>query len=215
MKHSITKKEVSGEVLLKAQKLYGENKERLDLFIDRLLWWNGKVNLVSRNVSRETLLNHVLHSLMPVAMGLVKNEGVIVDAGSGGGLPAIPLAVVCNSAVVISNDIVEKKVMTVRQIGRDVGLSNLQAIAGSVEELESDTPFLLVSKHAFKIDDLYEMTASKNWSEALFYKGYDEGFGELEKIKDPVKAEVYNFDFDTTDKFYEGKGLWYIEKIKQ
>lgn len=215
MKHQITKKEISGEALAKTLSLYEENKLALDLFIDKLIWWNNKVNLVSRNVSRETLFNHVIHSLLPVAVGLIKNEGTIVDAGSGGGLPAIPLAIVCNSADVISNDIVEKKIMTVRQIGRDVGLSNLKAMPGSIEKLESEEPFLLVSKHAFKIDELYEMTADKNWKSALFYKGYDEGFDELERIQIQLKAEVYRFNFDTPDKFYDGKGLWYIEKINQ
>lgn len=215
MKHQITKKEITGEVLVKAHRLYGENKKALDLFIGKLIWWNSKVNLVSRNVSRETLYNHVIHSLLPVAAGLIKDEGVIVDAGSGGGLPAIPLAIVCNSAMVISNDIVEKKIMTVRQIGRDVGVSNLKAISGSIESLESEDPFLLVSKHAFKMDELYEMTADKNWKSALFYKGYEEGFEELGRIQVPLKAEVYRFNFDTPDKFYDGKGLWYIEKINQ
>lgn len=215
MKHQITKKEMSGEVLVKTRKLYEENKESLDLFIDKLIWWNSKVNLVSRNVSRETLFNHVIHSLLPVSAGLIKNEGVIVDAGSGGGLPAIPLAIVCNSADVISNDIVEKKIMTVRQIGRDVGVSNLKAISGSIEKLEIKESFLLVSKHAFKIDELFKMTADKNWKSALFYKGYGEGFEELQRIPVPLKAVVCRFGFDTPDKFYDGKGLWYIEKINQ
>lgn len=212
MKHQISKKEISESIFDKAQELYEENKELLSLFIDKLVWWNSRVNLVSRNVSRETLYNHVIHSLLPVAAGIIKNEGVIVDAGSGGGLPAIPLAIVCNTAEVISNDIIEKKIMTVRQIGRDVGVSNLKAISGSIEGLDIKEPFLLVSKHAFKIDELYEMTSNKNWSSALFYKGYEEGFEELQRIQEPLKAEVYRFNFDTPDKFYDGKGLWYIEK---
>ena len=61
MEHSIRyiTKEEQGRI----GSLYDENKGELSAYVERLLWWNSKINLVSRDVSRETLEKHVKHSL--------------------------------------------------------------------------------------------------------------------------------------------------------
>ena len=70
MKHQIKEVKVDQEVLKKARDLYSEHSGQLEQYIDELLEWNAKINLVSRNVSRETVREHVVHSLIPIELGL-------------------------------------------------------------------------------------------------------------------------------------------------
>ena len=74
---------ITKEQLDQISSLYDDHKKELIAYADQLLWWNKKVNLVSRDVSRETLLEHVGHCLFVNLFLDAKNRS-LVDAGSGG-----------------------------------------------------------------------------------------------------------------------------------
>src|SRR5690625_6971294 len=67
-------RKITEEELEQAAKLYQDHYERMEQYISLLLDWNEKINLVSRMVSRETVRYHVIHSLVPAAMGLRSEE---------------------------------------------------------------------------------------------------------------------------------------------
>lgn len=209
--HSIKHINVSRETYNRVCKIYNSHKDGLEGYIDQLLWWNRKINLVSRNVSRETLVEHVRHSLFLSMLPCFKGAKHIVDAGTGGGLPGIPLTVTTPDKNFLLNDIVSKKVLAVKQIKRKLGLDNVEVSSGSVERLKPSHEFLLVSKHAFKIKDLYEYTRSMAWSTMVFYKSSDFK-EELQGIDESLGITVYKLDAWNKGGFYDGKAIVVIKR---
>src|SRR5699024_9197224 len=112
--HHITTKDVPRETIDSAHKVYQEYNDQLKLYCDRLLWWNSRVNLVSRNVSRETLHKHILHSLLLGGFSTFQDAGLVVDAGSGNGLPGIPLSLTNKNQCFVLNDVVTKKCLAMK-----------------------------------------------------------------------------------------------------
>ncbi|MDZ7659405.1 16S rRNA (guanine(527)-N(7))-methyltransferase RsmG [Fodinibius sp.] len=140
-----------------ADQLIGKHRSQLQNYLDQLLWWNKRVNLVSRDVSRETVWKHIQHSLLLSAFKSFGSAEIIVDAGTGGGLPGIPLAITHPDKHIILNDLVTKKCLAIKQIAKKMGLNNIGIVDGSIEDFRYDEPFLLISKHAFKINQLYKI----------------------------------------------------------
>lgn len=211
MKHSISYHDVPRETFSKVWKFIEAYRPSLDLYIDRLLWWNQRLNLVSRDVSRETLQKHVFHSVIISTFSPFIEASFIVDAGSGGGLPGIPLAICNPEKNLIINDIVSKKVLAVKQITRDLGLQNVRFHDRSIERLSEDKEFLLLTKHAFKISDLYHMCKDKPWNHLIFLKGisFKE---ELESINEPLSISTWDLSENSEDDFFEGKAIVIVSR---
>ncbi len=108
-------------------------REQLDAFEDQLLRFNRRVNLISPESERHFRTRHLLHCLTLTARGF-PDGCTIVDWGTGGGLPAIPLAICYPDATVVGVDSVGKKGRAVRTIARRLGLDNCYAWTGRAEE---------------------------------------------------------------------------------
>ena len=204
--HRILYQHVPRETFEQVDKLIEDNREALEEYLHQLLWWNQKINLVSRDVSRETVWEHIRHSLLIAGMESYQERNFIVDAGTGGGLPGLPLAIISPGKKFIINDIVTKKILAVKQMARKLSLQNISFFDRSIEEFKTNDPFLLITKHAFKIDDLYRMTKHKPWRSMVFYKGVDFE-SELQSIDDPLSIISYNLDQASTHPFYRDKAL--------
>lgn len=207
----ITFHTVSRETFLHIEALIDKHSSALQGYVDQLFWWNNKINLVSRGVSRETLWEHIRHSLLLNELDCFTSADLIVDAGTGGGLPGLPLAIINREKSFILNDIVSKKIWAVKQIAMEVGIENVQFNEQSIEDLRANQPFLLVSKHAFKIRDLWEMARNKPWTHLVFYKGLPVD-QELSGINDPLQVYVHKLETGTDDTFYTGKILLIITR---
>lgn len=209
--HLISYHSVPRETFSAVDKLIEIHNEKLQLYLDQLLWWNKKINLISRNVSRETVWEHIRHSLLLSQFAPFQNHSLIIDAGTGGGLPGIPLALIYPEKEFILNDIVTKKILAVKQMSKKMGLTNTSVIDGSIQNLSADRNFLLISKHAFKINDLLKMAGDKKWKEAVFYKG-DNIKDELDGIKESLNIDIYSLDKIESSGFYLGKTLTFIRR---
>jgi len=205
--HSIEYHNVSRETFSMTEELISEYREELESFLDQLLWWNKRVNLVSRNVPRETIWEHIRHSLLLSQFDIFKSAELLVDAGTGGGLPGIPLAIIHPQKHFVLNDLVTKKCLAMKQMAQKLELKNIGIVDQSIENYHQKEPFLLVSKHAFKINELYQMTSSLPWKQMVLYKGINFE-NELEGIKNSLQIDV--FDLSTGSEFYEGKALVFI-----
>ncbi|MFO1403997.1 MAG: 16S rRNA (guanine(527)-N(7))-methyltransferase RsmG [Azonexus sp.] len=117
---------------------------KLIAYRDLLLKWNKTYNLTAIRDADQVLSHHVLDSLaiLPRVTG-----GPLLDVGSGGGLPGIPLAIVRPELAVTLIDAVDKKTSFQRQVAIELGLSNLHPIHGRVEELQGS--FALIASRAF------------------------------------------------------------------
>ncbi|PTM16683.1 MAG: hypothetical protein DA446_01655 [Bacteroidetes bacterium] len=207
MKHSVIEKPVGVDILKKAREIYQKRETALERYIDQVLIWNQKINIMSRNVSRETIREHIVHSLLPVPLGWIDLHSCWVDAGTGGGLPGIPLAIQTPGTRWILNDNVRKKIRVVEAIISECGLRNTGTVAQSIALHQLQPDCGIVSKHAFKIPDLLQKVRNSGWETILLWKGAEDIRKELKDAPYPVEAEIRSFQFGEEEPFYEGKAL--------
>ena len=212
MKHLFKEIEVPIRNLNKARALYEQKNEDYEAYISVLLQWNDKINLVSRSVSRETIREHVIHSLLPLTFDVLENHDKWIDAGSGGGLPGIPLAIALEEKNWLLNDNVKKKMTAVSQIIHELLLNNVDVIPKSLSLVDLETGTGIVTKHAFKIPDLLRLLGNKPWKTIVMWKGVDGIFNELKKTGKKLNVTLYKFNFGPDEPFYEGKGIVKIER---
>ena len=212
MKHSVTKIDASISALNSSRDLYNRDEELFERYIDLLLQWNEKINLVSRTVSRETVREHVVHSLLPLSLNLLAGYRQWIDAGSGGGMPGIPISISNRELNVVLNDNVKKKMMAVDDIVSTMGLPNISTIDRSISLVDLKMGTGIISKHAFKIPKLIQLLKGKPWELIILWKGVKDVEQELTETKGSLNAKIIRFDFGSGEPFYEGKGLVILQK---
>ena len=112
-----------------------EQMERLSRYATDLVHFNEKLNLISRRDTEHVWLRHILHSLTPVLMDMVPDTGRMLDIGSGGGLPGIPIKIARPGLDVVLLDSIAKKVKTTEMLASHVVEHGLVALRERAEEL--------------------------------------------------------------------------------
>lgn len=107
--------------------------ESFAIYARELRKWNSKINLTSLTSGEDIAIKHFIDSLSVIKYADLSGE--LLDMGSGGGFPGIPLMIVAPETRVVSVDAVEKKINFQRHIARTLALDNFTALHGRVEEL--------------------------------------------------------------------------------
>jgi 16S rRNA (guanine527-N7)-methyltransferase len=107
--------------------------EKFILFADELKKWNKKINLTAIRDDRGIALKHFADSLL--LMNVLEGADNLLDIGSGGGFPSIPIKIVMPQLTVVSVDAVEKKIMFQRHIARILGIDEFTALHCRCEDL--------------------------------------------------------------------------------
>ena len=123
--------------------------------------WNSKINVISRKDIENIYIRHILHSLSIAKFIKFKNDATILDLGTGGGFPGIPLAIIFPYSNFILVDSIRKKIAVVEEIIRELDLNNVQLEWSRAEDLDYSYDFL-VSRAVAK------MPALINWSKGRF-----------------------------------------------
>jgi len=110
--------------------------DTLQYYVKLLLDWNLKVNLVSRKDESNVWVGHILHSLLPLARIEIPPDSFVLDLGTGGGLPGIPVAVARPDLRVTLLDSVRKKTEALQDIVAKLGLKNVEVKWGRAGELK-------------------------------------------------------------------------------
>jgi 16S rRNA (guanine527-N7)-methyltransferase len=114
----------------------------LQQYVELLDDWNRRVNLISRRDMQNIWSSHILHSLAPWFHLYLPARSEVLDMGSGGGLPGVPLAILRSDLMVTLLDSTQKKTRALTDITSQLGLSNVNVLTGRAEEVgrrEGDT----------------------------------------------------------------------------
>jgi 16S rRNA (guanine527-N7)-methyltransferase len=133
--------------------LADDQRALLKAFASALLEHNRRVNLISRADEEHVFERHILHSLA-LASRRFPSGSTIVDWGTGGGLPAIPLAIAFPDCRFVAVDAIEKKINAVRAIGRRLRLDNLETLHGRAEQFSESLDYS-VSRATAPLSDLW------------------------------------------------------------
>lgn len=203
---------VSRETFQRIQELFDANKSKLESYLDRIKWWNQRVNLFSRTISDNDLREHLHHSLLCSAAPVFHEYKTIIDAGTGGGLPGIPLAIVFPEIKFTLLDKVYKKTVAVQEIVSELKINNVEVECIDIDDyMPTDNPYLIISKHAFKIHELITLTDHLHWTDMLLLKGlpFSE---EIPSGDDNLSITTYQFMPGMQHPFYENKALLHVSR---
>ena len=190
--------------------------------------WNSKINVVSRKDIDELYRHHVLHSLgiaayikthMPDVYEHLRGEGPysiadpmkIMDLGTGGGFPGIPLAVMFPHAQFTLCDSIGKKIIVATEVAKGLGLANVKTVNARAESLP-DTFNYIVSRAVTALDNFMPWVKGK-YSEGILYLKGGDLTEEIEKAR-LRKGSVHIWPISkwTSDPFFETKQVIFIEK---
>ena len=176
------------------------------------IYWNQRINVVSRKNINELYINHVLHSLAIAKIINFKNETKILDVGTGGGFPGIPLAILfpdCNFTLV---DSIAKKIHVVDSIVDSLKLDNICTSVSRVESLNTKHDFI-VSRAVTNMSKFLNLTKGRITKEGnnLLSNGivYLKGGDLSEELKD-IKNQIYNISDYFEEDFFETKKIVYV-----
>ena len=127
-------------------KISEEIVERELWFLDELLRWNKRINLTSITNREEALEKHLLDSL--VLLSYLPTRGRLLDMGSGGGFPGIPLAIASTGLDIVSIDSVGKKINFQKHVKRTLTLENIEPICDRIENVKIKGTFDFVVARA-------------------------------------------------------------------
>jgi len=184
-------------------------KQLFDLYQD----WNAKINVISRKDIDELYTKHVLHSLGIAKITTFKPNANIMDVGTGGGFPAIPLAILFPETQFYAIDVIAKKIKVVQEVAKELGLTNLKA-EQKRSELVTDKFDFIVSRAVTNMPDFVTWVKGKTKKQSvhdlengiLYLKG-----GDLsEELKDFPKATLYNLSDFFNDDFFETKKVVHL-----
>ncbi len=179
--------------------------------------WNAKINLVSRKDIDALYLKHVLHSLGIAKVMPFSDGSHILDIGTGGGFPGIPLAILYPKCHFTLVDSIGKKIMVVNEISAALGLQNVTAIHARAEHVKGQFDFI-VSRAVTQLDAFIPLTYNKIKARhnnafpngILYLKG-----GDLSKELHGLRYDydVFPLSKHFNDDFFETKSVVYVRLV--
>lgn len=176
-------------------------------------FWNSKVNVISRKDIDNIYINHILHSLSIAKVIQFKNSSRILDVGTGGGFPGIPLAIFFPNVNFTLIDSIRKKIDVVDSVCNELLISNVKSVNDRVQNHFEKYDFV-ISRAVVKMDKLYDLV--KKNVQTGFSNDIPNGIlslkgGDLNlELRNFNNCKIYNlreyFSFD----FFETKKLVYI-----
>lgn len=209
----------------------GEQTERFRALEGLYREWNARINVISRKDIDQLYLHHVLHSLgiagyldemQPDIFGLMRGEGSrrmkILDLGTGGGFPGIPLAILFPEADFTLCDSIGKKIAVASGVADALGLDNVRTVNARAESLTEKYDFV-VSRAVTSLDKFLPWVKGKYSGGILYLKGGDlaeEISVAMEKNRLPKgSVHIWKLSSWTDDEYFDGKLVILIENNLQ
>lgn len=181
-----------------------------ELYVD----WNSKINVISRKDIENLYVHHVLHSLAIAQVVRFKAGSSVLDVGTGGGFPGIPLAILFPDVKFTLIDSIGKKIKVGTEVSRSIGLKNIELKHLRVQDEKGKYDFV-VSRAVMPLDDLVKLVkknVAKDAKNALpngliCLKG-----GELQHEILPYKnvADMFEISEFFKEEFFKTKKIVYV-----
>lgn len=175
--------------------------------------WNSKINVISRKDIDELYTRHVLHSLGIAKIIEFRPGSKIMDVGTGGGFPGIPLAILFPEVDFYLIDVIAKKIKVVNEVAASLGLKNVKAEQKRAELVKHEFDFI-VSRAVTNMPDFVkwvdDKVAKKQNHELANGILYLKGGDLTEELKDFPKATQYNLSDFFSDEFFETKKVVHL-----
>lgn len=178
-------------------------------------FWNAQINVISRKDMDQFYTRHVLHSLGIAKVHSFIDGSKILDIGTGGGFPGIPLAILFPKCQFTLVDSIGKKIKVVKEVSKALSLENVKSYHERAENIDGKFDFI-VSRAVTAMPTFLQWTKGKFLTEnkhdlkngILYLKG-----GDLTEEMLTVKKAVNYFDLKTffSDDFFETKKVVYVQ----
>lgn len=206
---------ISSEIIYKYFKdLSAEQVQQFNQLYDLYVHWNAQINVISRKDIDELYERHVLHALGIAKICTFRAGESVLDVGTGGGFPGIPLAILFPQTEFHLVDSIGKKIKVVKEVAEALGLKNLRADHIRAEQIKEKYNFV-ISRAVTRLGEFYPWVRGKFKSDninalrngILYLKG-----GDLaEEIKESrLKVELYPLSDFFEEAFFETKYVLYV-----
>ena len=191
--------EIQKKQFLQLQELYEE--------------WNAQINVISRKDMENLYLKHVLHSLAIAKVIDFADGTKILDVGTGGGFPGVPLAILFPEVEFLLVDSIGKKIKVVQGVSDKIGLQNLKAEHKRAEQVEGEFDFV-VSRAVTRMKVFQQWVRKKisTKQKNTLYNGmlYLKGGDLTEELKGIKNVDIYDIPKYFEEDFFETKKIVYI-----
>jgi len=175
--------------------------------------WNQKINVISRKDIDKIYLNHILHSLSLAKVISFKDNTTLIDVGTGGGFPGIPLAILFPNCKFHLVDSINKKILVVNEVIKSLNLKNVITSSDRVEKLTGKYDFV-ISRAVTKMAPFKKLIKGKIKKDSfndlpngiLYLKG-----GDLSEELKGIPNKQYNIQDFFEEDFFETKKIVYVK----
>lgn len=191
-----------------------QQQTQFDALYELYKEWNEKINVISRKDVDNLYTNHILHSLGIAKVMPFKPGASVLDVGTGGGFPGIPLAILFPETNFHLVDSINKKITVVNAVAQGAGLKNVRGEWSRAEQMKGKYDFI-VSRAVTRIKEFYGWVNQKVKDKSvhdldngiLYLKGgdLDEELGELKR-----PYSLYDLSNYFTEEFFETKKVVYV-----
>lgn len=179
-------------------------------------FWNEQINVISRKDIDLLYERHILHSLGIAKVCSFLPGETVLDVGTGGGFPGIPLAILFPETQFHLVDSIGKKIKVVKEVSQAIGLNNVKATQARAEEIDEKFDFI-VSRAVTQLKDFYPWVKDKFNKESknqlkngiLYLKGGDL---QQETLESGLKVKQFELSSYFEEGFFETKKVVYIQK---